>query len=63
MSFTIETKQNNKMSFLGDIIIREQDKFITSVNRKPTFSGVYTHFNSFLRDTWKIGMIYTSDML
>ena len=63
MSFTIETKQNNKMSFLGDIIVREQDKFITSVYRKPTFSGVYTHFNSFLRDTWKIGMIYTSDML
>ena len=34
-------------------------KFTTSVYRKPTFSGVYTHFDSFLPDTYKIGMIYT----
>ena len=27
--------------------------------RRSTFSGVYTHFNIFLPDTYKIGMIYT----
>ena len=37
----------------------EQGKFITSVYRKSTFSGVYTHFDSFIPDTYKIGMNYT----
>ena len=58
MSFTIETEQNNKISFLDVIVIREQSKFTTSVYRKPTFSA-YTHFDSFLPDTYKIGTIYT----
>ena len=40
-----------------DNVIREQGKFVTSVYRKPTFSDVYTHFDSFLRDTYQIGMI------
>ena len=40
-------------------VIREQCKFITSVYQKPTFSGVYIHFDSFLPDIYKIGMIYT----
>ena len=58
MPFTIETDQRNKISFLDVNVIREQGKFTTSVNRKPTFSGVYSHFDSFLPDTYKIGMIY-----
>ena len=32
---------------------------MTTVYRKPTFSGVYTHFDSFLPSTYKFGMIYT----
>ena len=59
MSFTIETEQNNKMSFLDVDVIREQGKFITSVYQKLTFSNVYTHLVSFLPDTYKIGMICT----
>ena len=59
MSFTIETEQNNKISFIDVNVIREQGESITSVYRKPTFSGVCNHFNSFLPDTYKIGMIYT----
>ena len=59
MSFTIETEQKNKISFLDANVIREQGEFITSVHRKPTFSGVYIHFDSFLPDTYKIGMTYT----
>ena len=47
MSFTIETEQENKISFLDVSVIREQGEFITSVYRKPTFSRVYTHFDSF----------------
>ena len=59
MTFTVETEQNNKILSLDDNVIREQGKFITSVYRKPTFSCVYTHFDSFLPDNYKIGMIYT----
>ena len=59
MRFTMETEQNNKISFLYVNVICEQSKFITSVYQIPTFGGVYTHFDSFLPDTWKIGMIYT----
>ena len=59
MSFAVKTEQNNKISFLDVNVIREQGKFITSVYRKPTFSGVYIHFDSFLPDAFKIGMIYT----
>ena len=38
---------------------RDGNTFVTSVYRKPTFSCVYTHFDSFLPSTYKIGMIYT----
>ena len=47
MTFTVETEQNNKISFLDVNFIREQGKFITSVYGKSTFSGVYTHFDNF----------------
>ena len=47
MSFTTEREKQNRMSFLDIAIIREDKTFTTSVYRKPTFSGVYTHFDSF----------------
>ena len=58
MSSSTETEQSNRISFLDNNAIHEQDK-LTSVYRKPTFSGVYTHFDSFFPNTYKIGMIYT----
>ena len=36
-----------------------EGKFVTTVYRKPTFSGVYTHFESFLPTIYKFGMVYT----
>ena len=59
MTFTVATEQNNKISFSDVSIICEEGKFITSVYRKSTFSGVCTHFDSLLPDTYKIGIIYT----
>ena len=59
MSVTIETEQDKKILFLVVSVIYEQGKFITSVYQKLTFIGEYTHFDSFLSDTYKIGMIYT----
>ena len=57
MSFTIEPELNNKISFLDVNFVLEQGKFITSFYRKPTFSCVFTHFDSFLPGTYKISMI------
>ena len=33
-------------------------KFVTTVYRKPTFSGAYSHFGSFLTTIYEFGMIY-----
>ena len=59
MPFTMKTEQNNKITFLDLNFIREQGKFTRNTCRKPTFSGVYTHFESFLPNNYKIGMVYT----
>ena len=37
----------------------EKDKFTVSVYRKPTFSGGYTHFDSFLTSGNKTGLLHT----
>ena len=54
MSYTTEHEKQNRMSF-----IRENKSFTTSVYRKSTLSGVYTHFDSFLPSTYKFGTVYT----
>ena len=48
MSFSFEQEKNGKLSFLDVEVSREKGKFVTTVYRKPTFSGVYTHFETFL---------------
>ena len=58
MSFTSESEKEDSMPFLDINISQENDMFTTSVYRKPTFSGVYTHFDSFIPMTYKFGMIY-----
>ena len=60
MSFSFETeKKNGKMSFLDVEISRENATFVTTIYRQPTFSGAYTHFESFLPSTHKFSMLYT----
>ena len=59
MSFSFEQEVNGKLPFLDVEVSRQQGKFVTTVYRKPTFSGMYTHFDSFLPTDCKAGMIYT----
>ena len=59
LSFSLEQEINSKLSFLDVEVSQQQGKFITTVYRKPTFSGVYTHFDSFSTTVYKVGMIYT----
>ena len=41
IKFTSEIEMNNSLSFLDTKIVKENNKFSTSVSRKPTFSGVF----------------------
>ena len=59
IKFTSETEMNNSLSFLDIKIVRENNKFTTSVYRKPTFSGVFTNFESFIPNSYKYALIFT----
>ena len=48
MKLSIETEINRSLSFLDMKTFCENNKFVTSVFRKETFSGVYTNFISFV---------------
>ena len=52
MRFTYEIEKNNSLAFL-DVLVTRENTFCTSLHRKPTFSGLYTNFNSFMPDTYK----------
>ena len=57
MRFTSETKSKIPISFL-DIISRGNNKFTTSVYCKPTFSGVFTNFGSFIPNSYKYNFLF-----
>ena len=57
--FTCEKEHNNSMPFLDVLITRSSNGFKTSVYHKPTFSGVYSNFNSFTSEKYKVGLIFT----
>ena len=45
--------------FLDIKISRENNKFTTSVYRKPTFSRVLTNFGSFILKSYKHNLLFT----
>ena len=57
INFSIEKEKDGCLPFLDVNIFRENEKFVTNVYRKKTFSGVYTNFKSFIPETYKIGLI------
>ena len=59
MSFPFDQEKNGKLSFLDVEVSREKRKFVGNVYRKPTFSSVFTHFESSLLLVYKFGMIFT----
>ena len=58
MSFFMETKRENKLSFLDVETIHKQCKLRTTVYRKPTFSGTHSNFEIFLPPIFKFGMVF-----
>ena len=59
IKFTSEIEENSSISFLDIKINKELNSFSTSVYRKPTFSGVFTNFESFIPLSYKTGLILT----
>ena len=59
IKFTFEVEKSNNFCFLDVTICRGNNKFTTSVFRKPTFSGVFTNFDSFIPVSYKHGLVNT----
>ena len=61
----IETSQRHlmpaggKLSFLDIKISRDKNQFITLVYRKTTFSGIFSHFNTFIPRGYKFNLVST----
>ena len=47
------------MPFLDVVISQNNNGFTTTVYQKPTFSGVYSNYNSFIADECKHSLIFT----
>ena len=59
IKFTFEHEHNNSFSLLDVKICRENNKLNSSVYRKPTNSGVFTNFKSFIPTVYKFDLVYT----
>ena len=60
ISFTMETESDHTLPFLDIKITRNQDgSFFTTTYRKPTFSGLYLKWISFLPKQFKINLVKT----
>ena len=57
IKFTSETENENSISFLDIKITRDNNKFMTSVYHKPTFSRVFTNFGSFILKSYKYNFL------
>ena len=57
--FTCETEHKNSMPFLDVLITRTNNGFKTSIYHKHTFNGVYSNFNGFIFEEFKVGLIFT----
>ena len=49
LHFTFAKEENNSLPFLDALVEKSDTGFLTSVYRKPTFSGLYTQWSSFFR--------------
>jgi hypothetical protein len=60
LSFTHECESNGSLSFLDVSVHRRSDGTLsTKTYRKPTFSGVYLNFHSFVPMSYKSGLVRT----
>ena len=56
LSFTLQ-EENNKLPFLDVLVERGESVFLTSVYRKPTFTGLYLSWDAFAPRSKKLNLI------
>ena len=59
LRFTFEKESNLALPFLNVLVEKSPSKFITSIYRKPTFTGQYLRWNSFSPRKRKTNLILT----
>ena len=60
IKFTFEKQNNDRLPFLDiNINLNNQGSFWTSIYRKPTFTGLFTNFKSFVPFSYKLALINT----
>ena len=59
LKFKIELEENNCLPFLDILICKEESRIVTKVYRKPSHSGVLTHYRSYVPFRFKLNMINT----
>ena len=59
IEFTFESETNNSLNFLDISIYKHNQKFTTSIYRKPIFTGLSTNFFSFTPYIYKLNSIKT----
>ena len=59
INFTVEKEHVGSLSFLHIQTCRKNSKFVNSVYRKPTISGVFTNYESFIPTYQKRVLLHT----
>ena len=59
LKFTVEIEQEGKLPFVDCILDKSDSSLITSVYRKPTFTGLGLHYFSFIPFQFKINSTTT----
>ena len=57
LQFTMESEKEGKLPFLDVLVMRTLDRFTTTIYRKPTFTGLYTRWDSYCAQSRKIALI------
>ena len=57
LKFTMEGEKERRLPFMDVLVRREQNRFTTSVCCKPTFTGLYTRWDSYCPTSRKIALI------
>ena len=57
LRFTMEAETDNSLPFMDVLVQRDGDTFLRSVYRKPTFTGLYTQWDSFAPSSHKVALV------
>eukprot|EP00117_Sycon_ciliatum_P047445 scpid103206/ scgid33888/ len=57
LQFTMEKETENQLPFLDVLVTRHSNSFSTAIYRKPTFTGLYTRWDSYGPTGQKIALI------